>query len=160
MGIEVRKNISDDPHRRGRRIDIGIPHHEFLEDIILNGSGQLGWSNALFFRGNDEECHDGNYGSIHRHGYRHLIQGDLIKEDLHVLYGINGYTRFSDIAFDARVVRIIAAVCGQVKGYRESFLSGGEIAAVEGVAFFGGGKASVLSDGPWPDQVHRGVRAP
>ena len=37
----VAENVGDDLHRRLGRIDIGIPHHEFFEDVVLDGAGQL-----------------------------------------------------------------------------------------------------------------------
>ena len=46
-GIEARHlrgrkgdDVGDDAHRRRRRIDIGVAHHEFLEDVVLDGAGE------------------------------------------------------------------------------------------------------------------------
>src|SRR3990172_2223926 len=44
------------------------------------------------------------------------------------------------------VVRVVAAVGGEVEGDREALLPGGEVAAVEGVRLLGGGEAGVLAD--------------
>ena len=45
------------------------------------------------------------------------------------------------------------------EGDGEAHLARGEVAAVEGVAFFGGGEPGVLTDGPGPGDVHAGIGA-
>ena len=37
----VLKDVGDDLHREFRRIDVGVAHHELLEDIVLNGTSHL-----------------------------------------------------------------------------------------------------------------------
>jgi hypothetical protein len=55
------------------------------------------------------------------------------------------------------VVAVVAAVRGQVEGHAEAHLTGGEVAAVEGVARFGRAETRVLPDGPRADGVHAAV---
>jgi len=50
-------------------------------------------------------------------------------------------------------------VSGEIEGDRKSFLSGGEIAPVEGVGILGRGEAGILPDGPGLGDVHGRVGA-
>src|SRR3546814_20381405 len=46
----------------------------------------------------------------------------------------------------------------EVEGHRYALLTGGKVAAVEGVALLGGGEARVLADRPRTTGVHGGAR--
>jgi len=113
--------------------------------------------NALLLPGDDEEGEDRDHRAVHRHGNRHLIERDAVEQDLHVLDRINRHARLADIADNARVIGIIAAVGGEVEGDREALLAGGEIAAIEGVRFLGGRETGVLADRPGTAGIHRGA---
>ena len=141
------------------RIDVGVPHHVFLEDVVLDRAGELVERGALFEGGDDVEGEDGKHRAVHGHGDRDLVERDAVEEDLHVEDRVDGDTGLADIADDAFVVRVIAAVGGEVEGDGEALLSGGEVAAVEGVGFLGGGESGVLADGPRLEAIHRGVGA-
>src|SRR5690606_12580412 len=54
----VAEDVTHDAHARTRWIDVGVAHHELLEDVVLDGALQLFRLHTLFFRGNDEESHD------------------------------------------------------------------------------------------------------
>ena len=30
----------DDPHRWAGRVDVGVPHHELFQDVVLDGAGE------------------------------------------------------------------------------------------------------------------------
>ena len=49
---------------------------------------------------------------------------------------------------------------GKVEGHREALLSGGEVAAVEGIGISGRGEPGVLPNRPRLVDIHGGVRAP
>ena len=53
------KDIADNLHRERRGIDIGVTHHELLQDIVLNGTGHLFQLGTLLQSGIDVEGHDG-----------------------------------------------------------------------------------------------------
>ena len=89
---------------------------------------------------------------------RHLLEGDAVEEDLHVLDRVDGHAGLADVAHDPGVVGVVAAVGGEVEGHRHALLAGGQVAPVEGVALLGGGEAGVLADRPRPAGVHRGPR--
>ncbi len=84
--------------------------------------------------------------------------GNAVEQDLHVLDGVDGHAGLADIADDARVVGVVAAVGRQVEGDREAGLPGGQVAAVEGVGFLGRGEARVLAHRPRAARVHGGAR--
>ena len=67
--------------------------------------------------------------------------------------------RLAHVAHHARMVGVVAAVGGEVERHRKTLLPRCEVAAVEGVALFGGREAGVLTDGPRTHHVHRAVRA-
>src|SRR3546814_10952827 len=77
-----------------------------------------------------------------------------VEEDFHVLDGIDGDALLADVAHPARMVGVIAAVGGEVEGDREPLLAAGEVGAVEGVGFLGGGEAGILAQRPGPAGVH------
>ena len=155
----IRKNIADDAHAWSGWIYIGVAHHEFLQNIILDGARKLFRFETLLFGGYDKKRHDGNHRAIHRHGNRHLIERNLIEQHLHVFHSINGYPGFPHIAKYPRMVRIVAAVGGQVESDRQAFLSGRQIAPIKCVAGLCGGETCILADGPGLGNEHAAVRA-
>ena len=54
----VLKDVPNDFHGRLRRENVGVPHHELLEDVILNGASQL-----LLFGSLQSKHHQGAAGS-------------------------------------------------------------------------------------------------
>ena len=88
---------------------------------------------ALLLARDDEEREHRQHGSVHRHRDGHVLQRDAVEQRAHVVNGIDRHARHADIAFDARVVRIVAAMGREIEGDREALLSGGDIAAIEGV---------------------------
>ena len=63
----------------------------------------------------------------------------------------------ADIAGDAGMVAVVAAMGGEVEGDRQALLAGGQVAPVEGVAVLGGGEAGILPDRPGLGRVHGGI---
>ena len=154
----VRKNIRHNPHAGLGRVDVGIAHHELLQNVVLNGSleGRRGY--ALFFCCDDVKGQDGQDGPVHGHGDGHLVQGNAVKQDFGILDAVYGDACFSDVPLHPRVVGVVPAVGGQVKGDAESFLAGGQVSSVKRVAFFGSGKSGILPNGPRALGVHGSVR--
>ena len=153
------EDVGDDLHRGCGRIDVGVPHHVFLEDVVLDRAGELVESGSLFEGGDDVEREHGKHRAVHGHGDRNLVERDAVEEDLHVEDRVDGHAGLADIADDAFMIRVIAAVGGEVEGDGEAFLSGCQIPAVEGVGFLGGGEPGVLADGPRLETIHRGIGA-
>ena len=88
-----------------------------------------------------------------------LSSGMPVEQDLHVLDAVDGDARLADIADDARMIGIVAAMGGEIEGDREPHLARREIVAVEGVGFLGGREAGILPDGPRPAGIHGRARA-
>ncbi len=134
----VFKNVGDDFHRRQGRIDVGVAHHKLLEDVVLDGALQLLLLYALLLGGDDVEGQNGQHGAVHSHRNAHLVERNLVEEDLHIEDAVDSHTCLADVAHNALVVRVVAAVRGQVEGHRKALLAGGDVAAIEGVGFLGG----------------------
>ena len=112
------ENISNDFHRRRRRIDIGVSYHELLQDVILYCTIQVGQRDALFFRCNNIKCKYRKNRAIHSHRDRHFSKRDLVKKDLHILHAINGNPGFTDIPENPGVIGVITAMSRKVKSDR------------------------------------------
>ena len=151
----VRNNVRHDPHRWFGRINIGVTDHEFFQNVVLNCAVELCLGNALFLTRHNEKRKDRNHRAVHRHRYRHLVQRDAIEQNFHILDRIDGNASLANIADNARVVAVIATVRGEIEGDRKALLSGGQVAAVKGVRFFGSRETGILADGPWPTRIHR-----
>ena len=147
-------DIGDDPHRRAGRVDVGIADHELLQDVVLDGPGDLLGRHPLLLGGDDEGRQHRQHGAVHGHGDAHLVQRNAREQDLHILDAVDGDPRLADIADHAGMIGIIAAVGGEIEGDRESHLPRRQIVAEEGVGFLGGGEAGILADGPGAKAVH------
>ncbi|MCY1531857.1 hypothetical protein D9M68_670970 [compost metagenome] len=154
----VLDDVADDLHRRLGRVDVGVAHHELFQNVVLNRSAQLVLRHALLFGRDHIARQHRQHGAVHGHGHTHLVERDLIEEDLHVLHRVDRHAGLAHVAGHARVVRVVAAVRGQVEGHTDALPARGQRLAVEGVGFFGGGKAGVLADRPGPHRVHGGLR--
>ncbi len=155
----VADDVGHDAHARFGRVDVGVADHELLEDVVLDGSAELGLVDALLLAGHDEHGQHGDDRAVHGHRHRHLVEGDAVEQDLHVLDRVDGDPGLAHVALDAGMVAVVAAVGGQVEGHREAHLARGQVAAVEGVGLLGGREPGVLADRPRPVGVHRGAHA-
>ena len=80
----ILENISDNFHREFRRVNISITHHKLFQNIILNRTRQLVQSSPLFQTGNNIECQNREYRTVHSHRYRHFVQRNLVEQDFHI----------------------------------------------------------------------------
>ena len=155
----VLDDVADDPHRGLGRIDVRVPDHELLEDVVLDGAGELVLRNALLLARDDVAREHRQHAAVHGHRDGDLVERDAVEEDLHVLDRVDRHARLADVAEDARMVAVVAAVGGEVEGDAHALPAGFQPLAIEGVRVLGGGEARVLADGPGPARVHRGLRA-
>lgn len=116
FGLEL-KNIAYDPHGHLRRVDVGVTHHEFLENIILDGSSEVFVLGSLLEGSRDVHGHDWKHCSVHGHRYGNLVQRDLVEQDLHVFNRVNSYSSHTNVACDALVVGVIASVSGEIESH-------------------------------------------
>ena len=109
-------DVGDDPHRGRGRVDIGVADRELLQDVVLDGAGELVLGDALLLRGDDVEGHHRQDGAVHRHRDRHLVERDAVEQDLHVLERVDRHPRLADVADHAGMVAVIAAMGGEIEG--------------------------------------------
>jgi hypothetical protein len=119
----------------------------------------LGLRHALLLGGHDVAGEHRQHGAVHRHRHRDLVERDAVEQSLHVLDRVDRHPGLADVALDARMVRVVAAVRGEVERDRHALAASGKRLAVERVGFLGGREAGVLADGPRPGGIHGGLRA-
>ncbi len=134
----ISDDVRDDPHRWCRRIDIGVPHHELFENVILDRACKFVLRDALLFCGDYIEGQTRNNRPVHRHRNRHGIERDTIKQDLHILDAVNRNASLANIADYTGMVAVIAAMGGEIESHRQTFLARRQIATIESVGFFCG----------------------
>ena len=152
------EDVGDDPHRRRRRVDVGVADHELFEDVVLDGAGQFLRRHPLFLGRHDVQRQHRQHGAVHRHRHTDGVQRDVLEQLPHVVDRIDRDPGHPDIPGHPRVVGVVPAVGRQVERDRQALLPGGEIAPVEGVRFLRGGEARVLPDRPRLGGVHRRIR--
>ena len=153
-------DIRNDSHAGIRRVDIGVANHELLEDVVLDSAGQFGLRDSLLLSRHDETGQNWQHCPIHGHRHRHFVQGDLVKEDFHILDRVDGNPGLAHIPRHSGVVRVVATMGGEIESHREPLLTRFEVGSVEGVGFLRRGEAGVLTDRPGTIRVHRGPGAP
>ncbi|GJE83164.1 hypothetical protein CJNNKLLH_4533 [Methylorubrum thiocyanatum] len=153
----VAEDVRDDSHRSLGGIDVGVADHELFQDVVLDRAGEFFRRHALLLGGDDVEGEHGQHRAVHRHRHGHLVEGNPREQRAHVVDRVDRDTRHADIARDARMVRIVAAVGREVEGDREALLARREVAPVEGVRIFRRGEAGILPDGPGLGDVHRRI---
>ncbi len=84
VGRRVGEDVGNDPHRGLGRIDVGVPHHELFEDVVLDGARELGRRHALLLARDDEEREHRQHGAVHGHGDGHLLERDAVEQRAHV----------------------------------------------------------------------------
>ncbi len=117
MGGASGDDISDDSHARIRRVYIGVTDHEFFQNVVLYGAGELTLIHPLFLGGHHVAGKNRQYCTVHGHGNRNLIQWNTVKKNLHVFNRINSNPCLANIAGNSRMVRVITPVRRQIKGH-------------------------------------------
>ncbi len=156
----IREDVGDDLHRRQRRIDVGVADHELLEDVVLDGPGQLRRLHALLLGGDDIERQDRQDRSVHGHRHGHFVERDPVEQHPHVGDRIDGHAGHAHIARHAWIVGVVAAMGGQVERHRKTLLARRQVAPIKRIAVLGGGEARVLAHRPRPGDVHRRIGSP
>ena len=113
----------------------------------------------LLLASHDEIRQNRDHRPVHGHRDRHLVQRDAVKQDFHILDGIDGHASLADVPFYAGVVAVIATVCRQIESNGNALLASRQSTAVKGVGFFCGRKPRILPDRPRTTCVHRGFYA-
>ena len=111
---------ADDAHRRLGRVDVGVADHELLQDVVLDGPAQLLLRHALLFGRDHVAGEHRQHRAVHRHRHADLVERDAVEQDLHVLDRVDRHAGLADVAGDARVVAVVAAVRGEVEGHADA----------------------------------------
>ena len=123
FGRRIGNDVGDDPHRGFGRVDVGVADHELLENVVLNGPRELGARSPLLLAGDDEGGEHRNDGTVHGHRHRHLGKRDAVEEDLHILDRIDRHAGLADIALDAGMIGIVAAMGGEIESDGQPLLA-------------------------------------
>ena len=126
-------DIGNDPHRGFGRVNIGVTHHEFFQNVILNGARQQRFIVALFFAHHDEIGQNRDHRAIHGHRNRNLVQRDAVEENFHIFHAVDRHASLAHIAHHTGVIAVIAAMGGQIEGHRYTLLARRQRLAVKGV---------------------------
>ncbi len=73
-GGAVGEQVSDQPHRLPRRVDVGAPRHVLLEDVVLHRAPDGGGSHPLLFGHRLVEQQEDGGGGVDRHRGADLAQ--------------------------------------------------------------------------------------
>ena len=112
--------VRDQAKRGLRRPDPGAARRVFLEDVVLDGAGQLLARHALLLRGRDVEGQQDGCGAVDGETGADLVQRDVVEQDLGVGEGVHGDTDPADFFAVLRVVGVVAALGGQIQRHREA----------------------------------------
>ena len=116
------------------------------------------WRDALLLARHDVERQHRQHRAVHGHRHRHLVERDAVEQHAHVVDRVDRHAGHADVARHAWVVGVVPPVGRQVERDRQALLTGGQVAAVEGVGVLGGREAGVLADRPRLVDVHGRVR--
>ena len=165
-GVELRhvlgaigNDIANDAHARNRWINVGITHHKFFQNVVLNRSRKRFRTDALLFRSHDIARKHRQYRSVHRHGYRYFVQRNAVEQDLHILNRIDSNTRLAHITCYSWVIGVVSSVGCEIKGNRDTLATRRQCLAIEGITLFRRRKPGILTNSPPPTSVHSRLRS-
>ena len=150
----------DDEAQRG----FGREEKLFLRDIlfqyiVLQRPTQRGHRKAALLSIGDIHGPDSSGGTIDGHRGRHLIQGQIGEENLHIGKRGDGHAALAKLAYGQRMIGIVAVQSRHVERGREARLALFEQVFEAGVGVFGGSEASEHTHGPGFGAVHRWLHA-
>jgi hypothetical protein len=73
------EDVGDDPHRRARRVDVGVADHELFEYVVLDRARELLAGHALLLGRDDVERQHRQHGAVHGHGDAHPVERDPVE---------------------------------------------------------------------------------
>src|SRR6185312_11009703 len=154
------ENVGDDAHRGFWGVDISAAGGIFLQDVVLYGAADLREVGPLFPGKGGVQRQENKTGGIDGHRRADRFQPDPLEQQFHVVEGVDGNAGLPHLALRERVVAVVADLCWKVEGDAQAHDALAEEVVVARVAFFGGGKAGILSHRPQLAAVHVGLDAP
>ena len=106
-----------------RRVDIGVADHKLFEDVVLDRAREFFGRHALLFAGDDEGGEHRQHRAVHGHRHAHRAERDAVEEDFHILDAVDRDAGHADIAGDARMIAVIAAMGREIESDRETVLA-------------------------------------
>ena len=159
LGSAVAEDVGDQPHRWGRREDVGAARNVLLEHIILNGAAQRIGRYALLLADGDHHCQQDGRGCVDGHADADLVKGNAVEQGLHIAQTGDRHADLAYFAFGKGMVGIITDLRRQVEGNRKAGLPLGDQELIALIALLGVAKAGVLAHGPETAAVHVGLHA-
>ena len=148
------EDVGRDLERRSRREYVGAPGRILLQQVVLDGAGQVAPRDPVLARNREEKSEQDGSGRVDGHGDRHPVERKTLGEQSHVLDRRDGDPRLSDLAASQRVVGVVTHLGRQIEGHREAGLSLLEQVSVAAVRLPGGAISRVLAHGPVARPVH------
>ena len=148
LGRAELDGVGDQPQRRLRRPDPGAARRVLLEDVVLDGAGQLLARHALLLGGRDVERQQDRRGAVDREAGADLVQRDAVEQDLGVGQRVDGDADPADLLAVLGVVGVVAALRRQVERDRQPGAALVQQVAVATVGLLGGAEARILAERP------------
>jgi hypothetical protein len=158
VGAELH-HIGRQPQRRVYWKEPGTARDVFLQGIILQRAPELCRRDALPGPHGQVHGEDWRRGGIDREVGADFVQGNAVKQELHVGQRVNGYADPPHLFAHPRIVRIKANLRRQIEGHTQAGHALVEQGPVARVAVLCRAKAGVLPKRPQPAAIHGGIDA-
>ena len=119
LGRAELDGVGDQPQRRLRRPDPGPARGVLLEDVVLDGPGELGPRYPFLLGGGDVEREQDRRRAVDRHAGAELVQRDAVEQDLEVGQGVYRDADPADLLTELGIVGVVSALGGQVERHRQ-----------------------------------------
>ena len=159
LGGAEPEGFRDQRERGLRRKDVRATGDILLEDVVLDRAAEPGPRNAALLRADDVHREQDRPGRVDRHARAHLVKGDALEQEVHVLDAVDRHADAAHFAFGERGIAIESHLRREVEGDTESGLSGVEQEAESLVGLARRAEARVLAHRPEPAAIHRGLHA-
>jgi hypothetical protein len=93
-----------------------------FQNIVLNSAGEFFGRHALFLGSRNEQRQDRQHRAVHGHRHAHPVQRDAREQRAHVVDRIDRHAGHADVAGYTRVIRVVAAVGGEIECDRQALL--------------------------------------
>ena len=123
--------VLDQPQRRLGREHVGAARQVFLDDVVLNGAGELVARGALLVGEGNVERQQPRRRGVDRHRRVHLVERDTGEQRPHVAQVGDRHADLADLALGELVVAVVAGLRRQVEGDRQARLTLGKVLPVE-----------------------------
>ncbi len=140
--------VGDQAQRRLGRPDPGAARRVLLEDVVLDGAGELLARHALLLgRGDVERQQDGR-GAVDGEAGADLVQRDAVEQDLGVGQRVDRDADPADLLAELGVVGVVTALRGQIQRHRQPGAALAQQIPIPLVGLLGGAEARILAEGP------------